>query len=144
MMKNFLYISLFLNVLLLSEKLSAQTNFELVGNKTGFSNLSLKETRQIFKAKYSVWASGQSVIIVLPSPKNLNADQVCKLIYENSISGVQKFWLSLVFQGRANPPVFLDSDEEILSYVSKNPGAIGLVSKEALKVESNMHINLNY
>jgi ABC-type phosphate transport system substrate-binding protein len=124
--------------------LHAQSNVQLIGNKTGFENLPLKEARQIFKAKYSVWSSGIAVTIVLPSPKHPNADQVCKLIYENSVSGVQKFWLSLVFQGRANPPLFFDSDDEIINYVNKNPGAIGIVSKDNIKSESKFTINLVY
>jgi len=39
----------------------------------------------------------------------------------------QKHWLSIVFQGRANAPVFLNSEEEVLAYIRGHKGAIGLL-----------------
>lgn len=120
----------------------AQSNLQIIGNKTGYSSLPIKEARQVFKVKYSTWATGKPVVIVLPSPKHPRSEEVCKLMYETTPSGVQKFWLSLVFQGRANPPLFFDSDEEILNYVSKNTGAIGIVSKEGNKIDPLLLINL--
>ena len=120
----------------------AQSNLQLIGNKTGYASIQLKEARQVFKVKYSTWTSGKPVVIVLPSPKHPRSEEVCRLIYETTPSGVQKFWLSLVFQGRASPPLFFDSDEEILSYVSKNTGSIGIISKEGNKIDPLLLINL--
>ena len=55
---------------------------------------------------------------------------------------MQKFWLSLVFQGRNNPPVFLDSDKDIISYIEKNPGAIGIISRSNTDINTALIINI--
>jgi len=110
--------------------ISAQQNQldELVflANIKGTESLGSKEVVQIFRNGRSLWPSGEKVIIVLPSNKSDFAEVVAKDLYGGSVTSMQKFWLALVFQGRANPPVFLETAEEILAYISKNPGAIGV------------------
>ena len=122
---------------------SALPELTIIGNKTGIESTSLKEVRQIFKGKYSSWPVTKiSVTIVLPSPQSANAQKTATQIYANTISGVQKYWLSLVFQGRANPPLFLESDEEIVEAVRKTPGAIGIISSGYPNTPKNLVINI--
>ena len=121
-------------VFVLLTKLYAQQDLSrliVIGNKTGLNSVSLKEIRKIFKGKYTNWSNGETVTIVLPSPKTNNAELVAKIIYQTSVPSVQKYWLSLVFQGRFSPPVFTDSDLETLQQIQKTPGAIGIVDKDA-------------
>ena len=123
-------------------QVSKETEFVIVGNDIGIKSASLKHIRSIFRGKYSSWNNKQTVIIVLPSRKNISVQDVSSHIYETSTTGMQKFWLSQVFQGRSNPPVFLDSDEEIIRYVAKNPGAIGIVHKPNFPVSAAFIINI--
>ena len=114
------------------EGLAQQTNLgqlEFAANVKGVESLTSKEVVQIFRNGRSLWASGEKVIIVLPSNKSDMAESVAKNLYGGSVTAMQKFWLALVFQGRANPPVFLQTEEEIVSYIAKNPGAIGVLPK---------------
>ena len=121
---------------------SKEPEFVLVGNDIGIKSASIKHVRSIFRGKYSSWNNKQTVIIVLPSKKNTSIKDVSSYIYETSTTGMQKFWLSQVFQGRSNPPVFLDSDEEIIRYVAKNPGAIGIVYKPTSPISAGLIINI--
>ena len=41
------------------------------------------------------------------------------------------YWQTLVFSGRDVPPVVRHSDEEVLSFVRTQPGAVGYVSAGA-------------
>ena len=118
------------------------SEFVVVGNDIGIKSASIKHLRSIFRGKYSSWNNKQTVIIVLPSKKNISIAEISSYIYETSTTGMQKFWLSQVFQGRSNPPVFLDTDEEIIRYVAKNPGAIGIVHKPAFPINSGYIINI--
>lgn len=114
------------------EGLAQQTNLgqlEFAANVKGVESLTSKEVVQIFRNGRSLWASGEKVVIVLPSNKSDMAESVAKNLYGGSVTAMQKFWLALVFQGRANPPVFLQTEEEIVSYIAKNPGAIGVLPK---------------
>jgi hypothetical protein len=117
-------------------------NYIVLGNDIGIKSSSVKHLQSIFRGKYSTWSNRQGVIIVLPSKKNESCAPVAALLYESSITAMQKFWLSQVFQGRSNPPVFLDSDEEIILYIQKNAGAIGIIKKSAPKIPQNLVINI--
>lgn len=110
---------------------SAQTiwgELIIIGNKTGKSQLKAQEARNIFRAKTSTWPNKLSVAIALPSPQSTTAEPVARLVYGTKPAVVQKFWLSQVFQGRSNPPNFFDTDQELIQFLQKTPGAIGAVS----------------
>ena len=128
-----LIISFFLTVFSSSAQLG---DFVVIGNNTGFKSTSKTTMKTIFKGKYSSWKNGESVTIVLPSTKSDNVDEIASLLYGLTVKGMQKYWLEQVFQGRSNAPVFLESDEEIVSYVKRNPGAIGIVRSNRLIPQS--------
>lgn len=115
----------------------------IIGNKTGFSSNSAKEIKQVFRGKYANWSTREQVIIVLPASKSSSAEIVASVVYGNTVSGVQKYWLSLVFQGRSSPPVFLDTDEEIINYVKRTSGSIGVISSGNQNVPRNLIISIN-
>jgi len=102
----------------------------VIGNDIGTEILTEKELRDHMNAKRNFWKSGRAVIVVLPAPKSPSAPRVAEVIYGKSVTGMQKFWLSVVFQGRSNPPVFTDTDGEMADYVRKTPGAIGVMTSE--------------
>lgn len=105
-------------------------NLVVVGNDIGVELLTEKELRDHMSAKRNFWKNGRAVVVVLPAPKSPSAQRVAEVIYGKSVTGVQKFWLSVVFQGRSNPPVFTDTDGEMVDYVRKTPGAIGVMSSD--------------
>jgi hypothetical protein len=116
--------------------------FYIIGNTVDIKSASTKHIQSIFRGKYISWNNKESVTIVLPSKKNENCQRVADYLYETNITGMQKFWLSLVFQGRNNPPLFLDTDKEIISYIEKNPGAIGIISRSNTEVKPALIINI--
>jgi len=128
------------------EQLFAQNSMggvTIIGNRTGFTSNSSKEIKQVFRGKYANWSTKQQVIIVLPASKSPSAEIVASAVYGNTVSGVQKYWLSLVFQGRANPPVFLDSDEEVINYVKRTSGSIGVITAGNPDLPKNLIITIN-
>ena len=116
--------------------------FYIIGNSVDIKSASTQHIQSIFRGKYSSWNNRQTVIIVLPSRKNETCQNVSSFLYETSITGMQKYWLSQVFQGRSNPPVFLDTDKDIINYIEKNPGAIGIISRSNTDVKSALIINI--
>ena len=124
-MRKLLAVILFL---MLSQGSFAQFgDFVVIGNNTGLKASTKTNAKAIFRGKYSSWKNGESVTIVLPSTKSENVVGVASQVYGLTVKGMQKYWLEQVFQGRSNAPVFLESDEEIINYVKRNPGAIGIV-----------------
>lgn len=114
----------------------------LMGNKTGLVSVNRKQLNGIFRGNQSIWKTNEQVIVVMPSSKAEFADQFAKSVLQMSHSALQKYWLALVFQGRANAPVFLNSSGEIIDYVKKNPGAIAIVKSTEREIPAGMSITI--
>ena len=115
----------------------------LIGNKTGLTSINRKQMDGIFRGTQSIWKSKEQVIVVMPSSKAEFAEQFAASVLQMSHSALQKYWLALVFQGRANAPVFLNSSSEIIEYVKKNPGAIAVVKAAEREIPAGMTITIS-
>ena len=49
-------------------------------------------------------------------------------IMRRSVEAVKTYWQQAVFSGRDIPPPELDSDDDVVRYVLRNPGGVGYVS----------------
>jgi ABC-type phosphate transport system substrate-binding protein len=109
-----------------TQALAQKMDYQLAGNLTGVKELSLKEVKDIFKGRRTFWANGEEMLIGLPSSKAPHAELVASSIFGTTVNGMQKYWLSLVFQGRGKSPQFFSSPEEMMQWIQNNPGAIGI------------------
>jgi hypothetical protein len=144
-MKNIYFILFLIIQMLFNIATIAQVNEQYVflGNSIGETSMSFNNITNVFKAKKTSWKNNNPIIIVLPSGKTPNASGVSKYIYNTTFTAVQKFWLSEVFQGRSKPPVFFDSDEEIIQFINKNEGSIGIISNnKALNIPAELIIKI--
>jgi hypothetical protein len=108
---------------------SSLAGYKLIGSSTGITQLTEAQVKDYFKGKYTLWKTGKSVKIVLYSSQSQHSVPLAKSIYNTTPQGVKKYWLSLVFQGRANPPTFLESDSAIITYIQDTPGAMGFIQQ---------------
>ncbi len=131
--------------LFIFSNLNAQTEKEviIIGNNTAIKEISLKDAKDVFKGKRVFWKNNEEVIVVLPSPKFEGVENVSNLIFQSSVTAMQKYWLGLVFQGRANPPVFVKNVTEAIEYVNKNSGSIAVLYCEMSELPSTLLIKLN-
>lgn len=106
---------------------SAFDGFEVVGSELGVVTLTAAEVRDIFRGERALWASGHAVTVVLPSARSPYVAAFAERVMGMRREAMQRFWMSLVFQGRAAPPVNLATAAEVLAYVERTPGAIALV-----------------
>jgi len=106
----------------------------LIGNQTFYETINRQVLIEIFKGRTQYWPNKQKVILVLPSTKSELAPIVAAAVFGGTAGEMQKYWLSLVFQGRGNPPVFLRTSEDIYKFIASNPGAIGFI-KSDFKIE---------
>ena len=144
-MKKILYILLLL--MFIKGNLFAQTSslqgLLLIGNKTGLESVSRKQMQGIFRGSQSIWNTNEQVIVVMPSNKADFADDFASSVLQMTQPALHKYWLGLVFQGRSNAPVFLNSSAEILEYVQRNQGAIGMVKMSEKAVPKGMLIAIS-
>ena len=142
-----LKISLFLWVLLFSKAVCAQIDIKdfsliVVGNQTEMNSMTTAMVRDYFKGKNYKWPIKKNVVIAFPSAKHPKVELYSNLIYNRSFFAVKKYWYSLVFQGRHDPPYFFDSDKELLEFVESTPGAIAVV-QSTNEVDDKLIIRIN-
>ena len=116
-------------------------DYTVVANDIGSTTLSRADLKLAFKPKNVFWSNRKPVMIVLPGNQSPIRDQVAKDMYGMSYIAMQKYWLSLVFQGRFNAPTSLNTDEEVVNFIRKNPGAIGFIT-DASVAPQNLIISI--
>jgi len=111
-----------------------------IANNVGRTSWTEDQIKAVFLGERSSWPNGLAVVVVLPSSSSDSFEQVAAWAFDSDGFEYQKFWLSLVFQGRANPPVFVDTEQAVLDYVEDHPGAIGLLHDVDFPHEMRLHI----
>src|ERR1051326_999126 len=110
-----------------------QENFAVIVNpQSGISEMKYSEVLSLLKGERTYWKNGNKVSVALLKTSTKLGDDIAKTIYGISGDELNKYWLSLVFQGRASAPSFFDSENDLRSFVEKNKGAIGVIGAEAL------------
>ena len=123
-----LLIALFFSLSFLAQ--SQDKNLVAIGNQTGVpATLKMSELKAVMMGEQQRWKSGNRVLIALMKTTTPLGKQVAEQIYDMTGDGVNKYWLALVFQGKAHAPNFFSSVVELESFVAQNPGAIGILNK---------------
>jgi hypothetical protein len=142
------YISplIFLAALMLGHQLYAQrfAGITIIGNNLGSKSFTEQQIVDAFKAKNNFWSNGKALAVCLPETKTSDATPVCSKIYAKTVSEVQKFWLSQVFQGRSRSPHFFEKDQDMIDFIAKTPGAIGaFVNDKNIAVPAELTLQIN-
>ena len=107
-----------------------ETTLAVVGNQSGApSGMKLSELKSVLKAETQRWANGNRIVIALMRPNTTIGKTTSSKLYDMSGDELNKFWLALVFQGKAQPPKFFNTTSELEDYVAQNPGAIGVIDQ---------------
>lgn len=93
------------------------------------SELNKNQLNSVLKGERQRWNDGSKVIIALMDPDTPTGRNTCTRVYNMSGDELQKYFLLLVFQGKARAPNFFDSTEELEAFVVKTRGAIGVLNE---------------
>jgi ABC-type phosphate transport system substrate-binding protein len=110
----------------------SQQSLAVIANQEGPpASLSFSELKSVFLGEKQRWSSGNKVIIALIKTTNNNKVglAVCDKIYRMKPDEMNKYWLALVFQGRASAPFFFNTTTELQNFVAQTPGAIGIIDE---------------
>lgn len=104
----------------------------VIGNVTGVpSAMKSSELISVLKGEKQRWSDGTKVNIYIMKTTTPIGQSTCKKIYNWSGDKVKRYWLELSFSGKADAPTFCNTVEELETYVSQNPGAIGIVDRNS-------------
>ena len=101
-----------------------------LGNQSGVpSTMKLSELRAILMGEKQRWKNGSRIDIALMKTNTPIGKSTSEKIYDMTGDELNKYWLALVFQGKAQAPVFFSFPNELENFVSQNQGAIGILNK---------------
>lgn len=100
----------------------------VVNEANPVSSLSRQEVSDLFLKKTSRWPQ-LGLVMPVDQPEGAAVRETLnREIHHKSLSAVRAYWQQRIFSGRDVPPPEKDGDTEVLSFVRKNPGAIGYIS----------------
>jgi hypothetical protein len=130
LVRRLLLIGLTLSFALLAR--SQETKLTAISNRKGApSSLKFSELKSIFMGEKQRWPNGTKITIALMKTNNPVGNSICRKIYDMTGDELNKFWLALVFQGKASAPNFFNYVTELESFIAQNPGSIGIIDQSA-------------
>jgi len=110
-----------------------EMNLVVIANGKGIpTEMKLPQFQSTMRGEKLRWPDGNKVIIALLKSSTPIGVSTSKKIYNMSANELNKYWLALVFQGKADAPNFFNSESELEEFVSQTNGAIGVVSHPTL------------
>jgi hypothetical protein len=84
-----------------------------------------------FLKKVTRWEEGDGIKVVDLRPDNPVRRHFTEGVLKRSLGAVRSYWQQRIFSGRDVPPPELESDDAVVAFVAKYPGAVGYVSGAA-------------
>ena len=110
--------------------ITQDTSLIVIRNSKGVpSEMKMAQLKSVLKGEKQRWGDGTKVVIALMKPSTPVGGNTCKKVYNMSANEVSKYWLGLVFQGKADAPAMFNSLNELEDFVSRTPGAIGVIGQ---------------
>ena len=112
----------------------AQTEeLAIVANSQGApSEMAVFDMKTVFKGERQRWKDGTKIVVALMKTTTPVGSTTAKRIYKMSGNDLNKYWLALVFQGKAKTPKFFNSEDDLKSFVAQTSGAIGAINAAAV------------
>ncbi len=124
---------LFLSALLVGSASFAQDVVVIVNPSNETTLLSQKDLQRIYANNMSHWRNGTRVIPVTLESGSIHDAFLMRHLRKNHHQ-FSLLWKRLLFSGNGVPPISFASEEEVIAFVTRTPGAIAYVSdKAALK-----------
>ena len=101
----------------------------IANGKGAPAEMKLAQLKAVMRGERLRWPDGSKVVIALmksSTPIGVNTGQK---IYNMSANELNKYWLALVFQGKADAPNFFNSEAELEAFIAQTTGAIGVVNQ---------------
>lgn len=91
--------------------------------------MKMNQLKSVLKGEKQRWPDGTKVVIALMKTNTPIGSNTSKKIFNMSGDELNKYWLALVFQGKADAPNFFNSESELEAFVSQTQGSIGVVGQ---------------
>jgi hypothetical protein len=107
-----------------------ETPLVVIGSQTGVpADISLNELKAVFHGEKQRWGDGTKVVIAMIKSTSPLGNEISRKIYSMSGDEVRGFWARISFAGKFDPPNVFNTEAEVETFVSQNPGSIAILDK---------------
>ena len=99
----------------------------IANSKGAPSEISMSKLKTVFRGEQQRWKDGTKVTLALMKTNTPVGDEIAKRLLGMTSKELNKYFLAQVFQGKMSSPQFFDSEEELITYIKNNVGAIGIL-----------------
>jgi ABC-type phosphate transport system substrate-binding protein len=104
----------------------------VVNKENKLATLTTDDLTRIFLGKKTLWDSGTRIVPVMPEEESPSGELFLSGTLKKSVSQFRAYWKRLLFSGGgAVPKVFRNADQ-LLDFVARQPGAIGVIEASAV------------
>ena len=101
----------------------------IVNSSNSVSEISAKDLKNIYRLKKTNWGGGSAIRPVnLKSGNNVRAEFSQKILGK-SPKEMESYYLKRALSGKGQPPKTVETEQDVIKYVSSEKGAIGYVSQ---------------
>ncbi len=120
----------------LSSPVSAQgvdRSLRVVVNKENkVASLTTDDLTRIFLGKKTLWDSRTRIVPVMPEEESPAGELFLSGTLKKSVSQFRAYWKRLLFSGGGAVPKVFRNHDQLLDFVARQPGAIGVVEASAV------------
>jgi hypothetical protein len=105
-------------------------NLVAIGNQSGVpGEIKMNELKAVFRGERQRWSDGTKVVIAMIKTTTPLGKAVSEKIYSMNGDEVRGFWAGISFAGKFDPPNVFNTEAEVETFVSQNPGAIAILDR---------------
>ena len=103
--------------------------FKIIVHTQNDEGLRRTELAAVYLGKKSVWKSGAKIVPVLLPEQGSVTRTFVREVVRKSLGQYRAYWKRRLFSGGGAAPKTLPSSRDVVEFVARNPGAIGVVEK---------------
>lgn len=110
----------------------------VVSKENKIASLTTDDLTRIFLGKKTLWDSGTRIVPVMPEEESPAGELFLSGTLKKSVSQFRAYWKRLLFSGGGAVPKVFRNHDQLLDFVARQPGAIGIV--EAGSVDERVRV----
>lgn len=104
----------------------------VVNKENKLASLTTDDLTRIFLGKKTLWDSGTRIVPVMPEEESATGELFLSGTLKKSVSQFRAYWKRLLFSGGGAVPKVFRNHDQLLDFVARQPGAIGVVEASAV------------
>jgi ABC-type phosphate transport system substrate-binding protein len=104
----------------------------VVNKENKIASLTTDDLTRVFLGKKTLWDTGTRIVPVMPEEESPAGELFLSGTLKKSVSQFRAYWKRLLFSGGGAVPKVFRNHDQLLDFVARQPGAIGIVEASAV------------